>query len=474
MATNPHIYVSSVVGTNTGASDTSKATQQTGNITSMTAGDVYASIRAAVAGCSPSDGDTVYVCDNHSHTDTTSADIELSASTDQAGAGVRYISVDNTSIADYKQGAAEYLSANYEYILRGCGLLAGISLKSDDNCLASSPTSGEWRVQDCTLGANTSTDLVFYAAHDGVHLTLINVEIDAFGGNVTEAFRLANAARLNWYGGGTSASTNNFLSLIDVNGNGGCSANIVGVNLTKTTSSILSASTDSSDHIDITLQNCILDPSVSIHDGIASDKQRISLFNCDQTSTDAYHRFHVETGSGTAINNDSVYVTANTAWYEGSAKSSIKVTTDSSISFVHPFVFELPTQYVDLSSASTDKITVNMVTDAVLTDTKIAAFLCYPDGTTSVQSNWITSGATVGTGNYGTDPLSAGTTLSTSALGAADWTGEPASPNFYKMDLDTSGDAGQATAVSIRIEVYYDFTTDGDVLYIDPLLEVGT
>ena len=39
-ATNDHVYVSSVFGTNAGGTDTSQVAQQSGNITAMTAGDV--------------------------------------------------------------------------------------------------------------------------------------------------------------------------------------------------------------------------------------------------------------------------------------------------------------------------------------------------------------------------------------------------------------------------------------------------
>jgi hypothetical protein len=86
----------------------------------------------------------------------------------------------------------------------------------------------------------------------------------------------------------------------------------------------------------------------------------------------------------------------------------------------------------------------------------------------------ITSGQTAGAGNIGVDPIGNGTALATSALGAGDWTGEPASPFFYEMELDTSVDAGQASGLTVRIEVYkasIDGTTNK--LFIHPLLTLS-
>ena len=114
-----------------------------------------------------------------------------------------------------------------------------------------------------------------------------------------------------------------------------------------------------------------------------------------------------------------------------------------------PFVFNLPIEYVDLTNTTTDLIRVALTTSLTLTDTEIAAYLVYPDGTTSVQANWVTSGKTVGAGNYGIDPLDAGTTLPTSSTA---WTGALA--NKYQLDCDTSGDPGAVAPVSVRIEIY--------------------
>ena len=198
------------------------------------------------------------------------------------------------------------------------------------------------------------------------------------------------------------------------------------------------------------------------------------MYNCDDATGNDFHRFLRTTGSGAVYNNDSVYVTATKAWYGGLAYSSMEVTTTAFCNHGNPFVFDFPSRYADLSDASSDLVTIELVTAAAqtLTDTDIAAFLVYPDGTTAVIPVWVTSGKTVGAGNYGVDPLAAGTTLAAGALGAGDWTGEPVSGNFYKMQLDTTGTAGQATALAIRIEVYKPSIAVGE-LFIHPLVTLS-
>ena len=288
---------------------------------------------------------------------------------------------------------------------------------------------------------------------------------------------IASGAKITWNGGKISGNAPSSALFYVLGSGGGATVLINGVDLSllnKPFFNNLVAGT--ADVVLFRLTQCQLHASVVIPTSanMGDGSQRFEMFGCDDSTGNKMYRFLIVDGTGEAKNNDSVYVTANLAWYGGTDKSSIAVKTDPMISHANPFVFIIPSQYVDLASTSTDKITVNLVTDAVLTDTDIAAFLVYPQKATAVIPLHITSGKTVGAGNYGVDPIAAGTTLPTSALGAADWTGEPASPNFYRLDMDTVGAAGQATAAQVRIEVYTDFTTAGKVLYIDSELEIGT
>ncbi len=61
---------------------------------------------------------------------------------------------------------------------------------------------------------------------------------------------------------------------------------------------------------------------------------------------------------------------------------------------------------------------------------------------------------------------------SLSSLGAGDWTSEPVSPNFYKIDLSTAGDAGEGAAFEVRVEVRMPSILAGE-LFISPFLSQG-
>ena len=472
MATNPNIYVSSVHGTNTGTSDTSFASVQTGAMTSITASSVYDNLESAVAGASMSSGDIVYVADDHSTSYVPAAQVALSTSSARDAVGLLIVSVDAANVDQYKPGASETLNSNDSYLLTGVGKIAGISLKNNDNTLHAGNTC-IWTLQDSTITAQTGTgDAPISMDTDGSILDLLNVDL-VFGATVNE-IPVGNAGRLTMIGGSIGGSAAG--QVFSTRYNGGANIELVGTDLSSQSGTImvLTTATDS-DIVNVTLRNCKLHASVTLHDTLLHKGTRFELYNTDDATSDEYHRFYVADGVGSVRNNDSTYVTATEAWYGGSVKSSMEVTTTAICSKVQPFIFEIPAQYVDLSQAASNVLTLELTTDTALTltDTDIAAFLVYPDGTTSVQPNWVTSGKTVGAGNYGIDPLAAGTTLTTGSLGAGDWTGEDAiSPNFYKMVLDTSGDAGQATAVSIRIEVYKASIAAG-TLFIHPLLTLS-
>ena len=470
MATNPHIYVSSVHGTNTGATDTSFASAQTGAMTSITASSVYDNLESAIDGASPSSGDIIYIADDHSAS-YTSGTITINSGFRNA-AGMIIASVDAANVDQYKPGAAEITTSN-GIVLQGVGIIAGVSFQNDDNVIVGS-TNCIWRLQDLTLTTGVGgNDAPVTLNQDGAVMTLINVDI-VFSGISNEIF-LSNGSMFTMIGGsiGGSAAVNVFG---DMASNGGCTVKLKGTDLsTQSGTLVLLGTATATDACNFLFDSCKLHASVTMNNTLTHSGELVESFNSDDSTSDDYWRFYVATGCGSVQNNDAAYVTATETWYEGSVKSSMEVTTTAICSKASPFAFELPAQYVDLSQEASDVLTLELTTDLTLTDTDIAAFLVYPDGTTAVQPNWVTSGKTVGTGNYGIDPLAAGTTLTTGALGAGDWTGEPTSPNFYKMVLDTSGDAGQATAVSIRIEVYKGGASPitAGKLFIHPLLTLS-
>jgi len=453
-------------GTLTVNDDTPYSSIQSSSFATLGTGNYYPNIYTAVTAGSKASpatsGDYILCSDIHSASATFGGGITIPS-------GVNVISVDDDNGSLYSPGATENDTGTSNDYIVSQSLIAGMSLETGDDVILVSGNRAQIEIRDATLKPDTSTCLGVRMAGSGCHLRMVNVDIAA-NNALPNAFLISNASFIEWYGGSISTLTEMISSW------GESYIYIEGVDLSSITSFADTEPSSATGMAIMVLKNCKLNSGLSFPTAFALQNQRIEIYNSDDVSGNALHRFYVLTWTGTAANNDTTYVTATEAWsYDGSTKSSIEVTTTANCSHSTPFIFELPAQFVDLSSTSSDVLTLDLVTDSTavsLTDTDIAAFLVYPDGTTPVQANWVTSGKTVGTGNYGIDPLAAGTALSASSLGAGDWTGEPASANFYKMELDTSGAAGGPTVASIRIEVYKASIGSGD-LFIHPIMTVA-
>ena len=460
------------------------ATQRTSTWNTTTS-EYYDDLQDAVqATTTPTDGDFIFISDVASSTFTTNtSNLVINGSGASDGVGLQIISVDDTNQDQYKPGAIQKgvttLSDRIEFDYNG--LVAGVTLWNDYH-IVSNASCRNWTFIDCSLAPGAESEDL-YLNTDGSSWTLINTEVDLSRdqSGVPGFIGISNGAHFTMHGGsikhyaGTSSTAFNLGSA-----NGGATVNLYGVDISTTESYLVLGLTTafSNDPCSFKFYECELHNSVSVTDSLASNHFHIELYNCDDSTSDDYHRFHVQTGAGTASNNDATYVTATETWYEDTAKSSIEVITTSICSHVNPFTFSLPAQYIDLATSTTDVVYVDLLVDntaVTLTDTDIAFFLKYPDGTTAVTSNWLTTGKTVGTGNFGTDPLAAGTTLTnTGGLSDSSWTKSISDVNAtqYRVKLDTSADVGQATAVSIYVEVYKASIASGD-FFIHPLLTVS-
>ena len=439
--------------------------------------EYYASFYVCeIATTPPTGGDIIFVSHLHNASVSPPNIVNFSDAT-VVQLGIRVVSVDDTDCAVYKPGAYELMNTNtYTYRPTGNLMMAGVSFEGLKNTLTADADLRKFVLQDCTLSVTGDLEYFLYLSQQGVDAHIINVDMDMSAAAGYGVLMISSGARLVWDGGafiGTGSIAIMFnSSFMD---DGGGSAIFNGVDVSMVAGALCAQGNASTEDTFLVRYNkCKISPTATLPTpgtDLQLPSHRFEMFNCDDGTSDEFHRFYVATGSGSAQNNDSVYITSGKVWASNGVNSSIQVKTSSRCDRVMPFTFELLATYSNLASST--KVIVNMVTDAVLTDTKIAAFLVYPDGTINVQANWVTSGRTYDATTHAIDPLHAGTTLPASSLGAADWTGEPISPNFYKLELDTSSDPGIASAVSVRIEVYYDFTGDGDVLYISPELEVA-
>jgi hypothetical protein len=446
-------YYTKTGGTATG--DGGRATTQRTGAWNSTASEYYDSVvDARGATTQPGDGDFILISDLHNNTDSTT--IILNGGGVDGGAGLFLVSVDDANQENYKPGATERInSGNGSQLDLGfSGMMAGINYETtiDATSLlrANSATTNLWKFIDCNLTCSSTSTAILNTQKARSNFVFINCDMTP----QTECFGLVqDGASIYWYGGKLIGNhpINSGTGL-----DGGAFIYLEGVDLSDVAGVLIDEmlTTDSLGNTDITLVRCQMNFLVTLPSDtdFPFTKTKFKMLSCDDSfgGGDLF-RFIYQTGLGQARNNESVFVTANTAWGETSDKSSIEITTVAECNSREPFIVELPIaqQYIDLASTSSDILRLPITTTLTLTDTEIVAYLMYPDGTTSIQPNWVTSGATVGTGNYGTDPLGAGSTLPTSTT---TWTG--AKTNKYHLELDTTGDPGQFQAVGVRLEVY--------------------
>lgn len=458
-------------------SDTSYGARQTGAMSSLTDTNVYADLGQCVGISSPPiDGDFIYVANNHDASYANGATPIINPGGAKNDIGVQIISVNNADIDEYMPGASDAMTdGSYEYNFRYNAFISGVSLSAMDDVIQSTQVeNGRLTLQDLTITTSTGTgDTPFKLDRKvGYSVHCINVDLVVNGAGNRMNFQAGN--RLIMDGGSISGSVMTTIFDTAFGGSGGAQVIFNGVDLSSQSGTILPATADNQETFLLRFTNCKLHANVTFHGELALPHHRFEVFNSDEAGG-SLHRFYVADGTGSAKNNDTVYVTATEGWYGGSDKSSIQVETTSICSKIVPFVFELPAQYVDLSD--TDTIEIELWSETTLTAGDICAFLVYPDGTTVTQPNWVSTGPSVGSGNYGHDPLSTANIVKSAAgagsanLGASDWTGESGTPLYYTLTLDTSGNAGAVSAVSVRIEVYKASITDP--IYIHPLFTLS-
>ena len=138
---------------------------------------------------------------------------------------------------------------------------------------------------------------------------------------------------------------------------------------------------------------------------------------------------------------------------------SFKITTNANTTIETPFYFDLPTQWSELSAATTDNIRIHLACADILTDADVWVEVLYSDGTTKVQYNRAVSVAQ--------DPMRTGTTLTTDSTST--WSSGSVT-NKYQIDVDTSGDVGSDCAPIVR--VYINSDPASSTIYFDSEYEL--
>ena len=426
-------------GTATG--DGGRVTSQRTGTWSVTATEYYDNIGAAIAATTvPTDGDFILVSDLHAPTGVTSA-IDFNASGAASGAGLSIVSVDDSNQENYKPGASEV--GQFALDFRYNGLLAGVSLSNGSSFLGFRPEIGHWVCQDGLLDNSRDLNAGFFL--DAGQVRLINMDI-----GISDDAR-NSGCNFVWQGG---TFVRNHDPVFSTTLGGGGHYLFEGVDLSAQEGSIQDQRADLSRKSIVLVRSCLLSSILTLpSSSLLQHAHHVThMRGSDDSSGDDNYRLQYATGLGSAVNDESVFVTATRAWSGHSDKSSILCTNiGSHMGHARPFIFDLPMgqRYLDIALGHLDVLRIPITSNSTWTDTEIAAFLLYPDSAVAVRPNWATSGKTVGAGNYGVDPLAAGATLPTSSVA---WTG--AKTNKYYLELDTSADPGQVQALGVRIEIY--------------------
>jgi len=422
----------------TGTGDQGRyASQQTGAFPTTTGG--YDNIVAAFGATTPpAHGDFICVSDSHSH--SYSANSTYTAP-DNAGVGVTIMSVSDTNCDTYSRGAAESSSDGFDISLDGYLKILGLDFAVGDDLIC----SGQQDVilYDCTSTISAIGDRTLNVSDAPVRCI-----------NCTFNFNAVNAGAINLGGSGdlsfincTFATDSSYASeVIQMSGFEGSRASFVGCDFSGLSSSYLISSTGlaSTNYPKLyTLKNCKI-PSLTdwISTAPANLGHEIIVTGTSSTSGPQEYQYCYINGSGRAEDDTAIYRTGSTA-FPGGQKISLKVTTVTDTSEVRPFVFDLPTRYADLSSASTDTVTVYFLSADSLDDSDIFCSITYPDGTNEHTPNNFLSVTDA------FDPFRSAGSLTTNT---ESWNGYT-SQNRYEISLDTSVDAGAECVPIIRVYV---------------------
>ena len=144
-----------------------------------------------------------------------------------------------------------------------------------------------------------------------------------------------------------------------------------------------------------------------------------------------------------------------------SAKYSVKIETNVRTWVGNRYEYTLPTEFVKLSSASSNKLRFFLATKQSLTNVNCWIILYYKDGTTNSIPRRVD--------NKNLAIFSAGNALTTDT--GSTWV-NTTTENEYVIELDTSSVPGADCVVSAVLSLGLDTTITGDPVYIDTSFEV--
>lgn len=451
-----YFYVKNSLGIRTTGGGT---TAQTGSFTSLGAGNVYATVAAAVAD-GAAGGDFVIVSDAHAENQA-SADITIAGPS--SGEPLRVIVAQDSACETASiDTAATFHTSNssYDIVMEGHVYIYGAWLKTEDDI--EHPVAANIVYESCTLEATGSSDRIISMLADGAYACLYNCTFKVT--NVTtDPLYVNNAGVVELFGCTLTDTVNNFVG--GGGANGGVVMRATDCNLSGVTGYILSNMGGSSigdDTINVSIIGCQLNGSLTgfVQETFACLSHVFTATQSSSTDAEAEYQFHVEKYGG-YVDNETTIIRNETTAFASGEQVSIHCVTNSNAGQYFPFHFTLPAVGADLTSTSSDAIRIYLASTTALTDIDVWAQMVYPDGTNAKQFNMVSS--------ENADPLElTGNPLTTDPgstwkNGASDLSGY----NEYYIELDTSTDPGADGIYEIKIfvgkpsiTVYFDTTVE--------------
>ena len=411
--------------------------------------EYYASWKALLATVTtaPTNGDVICFADTHSENSTT-ATVEIYGA--QSGhEPIIFMSVDYTDCDAYKAGAEIKTGAGaYDLELGGRSVYLGMVFESYDWIIFNwSGTDADF--YGCTLKLTNGLN--------NISTSLGNIVCRfydcTFDLNIATGYiRLEAGARFEVYGGSvifTSATNGDQLFSIG-HAAGGAKSKWVGVDLSSVDGYLIEtvggdlAADDGMDH---TFIGCKTNASLTgfISENYVTDDKYTTIINCSDNATDAEHQYFYQARNGSIEAQETIYRAETEQW--NGVDMAFKCVTTSDASRYKSFIFELPSVWAELSSASTDTIRIYFACSNTLDDGDVRAELHYRDGTNFYQWNKVEQ-VTNPLNPFRTDGSLTADTGSDWRNGAGAFTGYE-----YYIDLDTSGDVGDDCAPIIRVFV---------------------
>ncbi len=456
-------------GTATGDGGRVATTPRTGSW-NATASESYVSISAALgATTAPAAGDYIMVAADHDH--DYGATTSLTNAIADSDSPLNIVSVSTSNQDQYSAGGSESTTgaAGYDITFAGPYHHYGMTYITQDDLNAVSGTTEVAIFYECTWKAAGGSGCQCNVGNNNSS-KFINCTFDSNGcSNVR--FTMSNANATDFYGCTVQSTGGNWATglFAAIATTRGTRLKFVGCDL----SAVGSAGTDymfegtsisGAEMFQAEFQWCKLNTTANLGGWVDvnttnHETSSLKATNCGQSSAEAEYAFFYFSKHGDVEHSTSTYRDQSVAWPISGSKTSLVIdtATAATATVTDVLVFDLPSRWAELSSATTDAITFYLSSNTSLTDADVWIECVYPDGTNKHTPNFV--------GTRATDILGAGTALTTD--GSSTWTS--GGSNKYKIKVDTVGDAGADGVPIMRIYVAVQAT-----IYLDWYPELGT